>query len=243
MFDPISDPSTLAELATAAIRSRIASGRLRPGTRLIETQLASELGVSRPPVREALRVLEQEGLVVSLARRGVTVTELSPQDVYEIYTLRRTLEEMAVRIGVPVLVPERLERVEAAFETLLEHARRGDEESAAEDSHRFHVAIIGLAGHERLERVYRSLALQLTMHLNRRARAAHETLLERAERHRPTLELVRAGDAEGLLADLGDLAAVSLVTRLGVQPIMSPEARAWYAAVAPADDGSLLASE
>jgi DNA-binding GntR family transcriptional regulator len=234
MFDPIADPATLAELATGAIRSRIASGRLRPGARLIETQLASELGVSRPPVREALRVLEQEGLVVSLPRRGVTVTELSPQDVYEIYTLRRTLEEMAVRIGVPVLVPERLARVEAAFETLLEHARQGDEESAAEDSHRFHLAIIGLAGHGHLERVYRSLALQLTMYLNRQARAAHETLLERAERHRSTLELVRAGDAEALLTDLGDLAAVSLVTRLGVEPAMSAEARAWYAAIAAA---------
>jgi DNA-binding GntR family transcriptional regulator len=214
--------------AADAVRRMITSGALAPGSHVIESRIAAELGLSRSPLREALRVLEQEGLLSSVPNHGVTVTELGAQDIYEIYTLRRTLEEMAVRIGVPVAVPARLERLEDAFTVMLDNARRGDDASAAEDSHRFHLALIGLAGHSRLEHAYRSLALQLTMHLNRRARAAHETLVERAERHRVILDLVRAGDVDGVVAELADGASVTLVRRLGRPSALSPEAERWY---------------
>lgn len=187
-----------------AVRRRITSGVLAPGSRVTESRLATELGVSRTPLREALRILEQEGLLRSEPNRGVTVTELTAQDVYEIATLRRTLEETAVRIGVPVAVPERMGRLERAFERMLADARAGDEDSAAEDSYAFHLAVIGLAGHARLEKAYSSLALQLAMHLNRRARAATESLLDRTERHRPVLDAVRAGDPDAVIAALGD---------------------------------------
>ncbi|WEO78446.1 GntR family transcriptional regulator [Cryobacterium sp. SO2] len=216
--------------AADSVRRLITSGRLAPGSRLIESRLAADLGVSRSPLREALRVLEEEGLLSSVPNHGVTVTELSAQDVYEIYTLRRTLEEMAVRIGVPVTDPARLERLDGAFAQMLENAHNGDEDSAAEDSHRFHLALVGLAGHSRLEHSYRSLALQLTMHLNRRARAASETLVERAERHRRVLDLVRAGDAEAVITELADGAAVTLVRRLGGPGLLTPEAERWYLA-------------
>jgi DNA-binding GntR family transcriptional regulator len=221
-------PGVTARVATA-VRRMITSGVLAPGNHVIESRLAAELGVSRSPLREALRVLEEEGLLRSVPHHGVTVTELGAQDIYEIYTLRRTLEEMAVRIGVPVTVPERLDRLERAFTRMLENAHRGDDASAAEDSHRFHLALIGLAGHARLEHAYRSLALQLTMHLNRKARAANETLVERAERHRVILDLVRAGDAEAVVAELADGASVTLVRRLGRPSALSPEAERWYA--------------
>ena len=215
--------------AADAVRRMITSGMLAPGSHVIESRLAAELGLSRSPLREALRVLEQEGLLRSVPNHGVTVTELSAQDIYEIYTLRRTLEEMAVRIGVPVTMPERLERLELAFAEMLDNAHRGDDDSAADDSHRFHLALVGLAGHSRLEHAYRSLALQLTMHLNRKARAANETLVERAERHRVIVDLVRAGDADGVVAELADGASVTLVRRLGRPSGLSPEAERWYA--------------
>ena len=232
MTDSAALPSAGATARAAdAVRRMITSGALAPGSHVIESRLAAELGLSRSPLREALRVLEQEGLLRSVPHHGVTVTELSAQDIYEIFTLRRTLEEMAVRIGVPVTVPDRLHRLERAFAQMLENAHRGDDDAAAEDSHRFHLALVGLAGHARLEHAYRSLALQLTMHLNRRARAANETLVERAERHRVIVDLVRAGDVEGVVAELTDGASVTLVRRLGRPSVLSPEAERWYAQV------------
>lgn len=212
------------------IRRRITSGRLAAGSRVTESALAAELGISRSPLREALRILEQEGLVSSTPNRGVTVTELGAQDIYEISTLRRSLEEMAVRMGVPVTVPARLHRLENAFDEMLAHAHAGSEETAAEDSYRFHLAVIGLAGHTRLERAYSSLALQLAMHLNRRARAASESLVQRAERHRPILDGVRAGDPTAVIDALGDEAAMTFVTRVGSNEQLSPEAAGWFAA-------------
>lgn len=215
--------------AAQALRRRITSGDLAPGSRLTEDRMASELGVSRAPLREAMRLLEEEGLLTSIPYRGVRVTALTPQDAYEIATLRATLEEMAVRIGVPVTDPLRLARLEEAFARMSAHALEGDEDSAAEDSYRFHLAVIGLAGHARLERAYRSLALQLAMYANRRARAGTESLVRRAERHRPVLERVRAGDTEGVLEALGDGADISFVRRLGAPPALTPEASQWYA--------------
>ncbi|MWV57631.1 FCD domain-containing protein [Rathayibacter sp. VKM Ac-2754] len=211
-----------------AVRRMITSGALAPGTRVTEAMLAGVLGTSRSPVREALRVLEQEGLLVSLPNRGVTVVQLTPQDVYEISTLRRTLEEMAVRIGVPVTAPERLRRVESAFELMQEHAVAGREETAAEDSYRFHLAVVGLAGHGRLERAYSSLALQLAMDLNRRARSSRETLIERAERHRPVLQAIRRGDPAAVVEALGEEAALLPVARAGRPAALTPEAAAWF---------------
>jgi DNA-binding GntR family transcriptional regulator len=228
--DVTPSPSATARAVTA-VRRMIISGALAPGSHVIESRLATELGISRSPLREALRVLEQEGLLQSIPNQGVTVTELSAQDIYEIYTLRSTLEEMAVRLGVPVTEPDRLERLEEAFTRMLDNAQRGLDDTAAEDSHSFHLALIGLAGHSRLEGSYRSLALQLTMHLNRRARAATETLVERAERHRVIVDLVRAGDVEGVIAELANDDNVTLVRRLGRSTPLTPEAKRWYAAL------------
>jgi len=105
----IQQPS-LVRMAAETIREMVLSGELRPGDRLVEERLTEELGISRPPLREALRLLEQEGLLLSMPRRGVIVTPLSAQDVYEIFTLRTTYERMAIELGVPCKDPELLAR-------------------------------------------------------------------------------------------------------------------------------------
>lgn len=81
------------------LRARIADGRLPPGQRLIEQTLASEFGVSRVPVREAVRSLETEGLVTTLPRKGVVVAELSREDVEHLYAVRRVLEALTFRLA------------------------------------------------------------------------------------------------------------------------------------------------
>lgn len=201
----IAAPPTMSVLAAEALRSMILSGELMPGDRLPEIRLTAQLGVSRSPLREAMSVLEQEGLIVQAPRRGAIVAPLTAHDIYEIYTLRAELEGLAVRLGVPVVEETRLDRLRASYADL--EAATGDDQSEhTRLAFAFHLALVGLAGHQRLEDSYRSLSLQmqLCMAMNRRARAGLESIREDAIRHRPLLDLALAGDRDGLLVALRD---------------------------------------
>lgn len=191
-------PPSLSQLAAEAVRAMILTGELQPGDRVVENQLTRQLGVSRPPLREALRVLEQEGLLVQQPRRGVIVTPITLHDVYEIFTLRDHLERMAVELGLPVRSPERLDRCRAALRDLERAAAAGDAAGVNEQGFNFHLAIVGLAGHRRLEESYRSLSLQmrLCMGMNQRARRDREDLRGNVLRHRALLEAVEGGDRD-----------------------------------------------
>jgi len=228
----VTPASSMATHAAALVRAMIVSGELAPGARIVENRLAPLLGVSRPPLREGLRLLEREGLVVQELHRGVTVVELGQQDVYEIVTLRRALEEMAVNVGVPVRDPERLAALETALEVMEAHALQNDEASASDDSYAFHLALIALAGNSRLVAAYRSLSLQLTMAMNRRSRAGEETLTERAARHRLVVDAVRRGDPADVLAELHDEVSLDFARRMRPDKNLSVEASEWFAAQA-----------
>jgi DNA-binding GntR family transcriptional regulator len=201
---PVALPPSLVEVAAAQLRRMIIGGLLLPGDRVVENQLTQQLGISRPPLREALRVLEREGLVRALPRKGVIVTPLTLHDVYEIFTLRHELELIAVRLGIPVREPERLRRCRDRLERMAEAARVGDQAAFTECSFEFHVAVIGLAGHQRLEAAYRALQLQmlLCMTLNHRARAPREDLAQNVERHRQLLAVIAEGDRDRVLHEL-----------------------------------------
>jgi DNA-binding GntR family transcriptional regulator len=174
----------------------IFAGELQPGDRVVEIQLTRQLGVSRPPLREALRVLEQEGLLMQQPRRGVIVTPITLHDVYEIFTLRDHLEGMAVELGTPVRSPERLDRCRAALRDLEGAAGAGDAAAVTEHGFNFHLALVGLAGHRRLEESYRSLSRQirLCMGMNQRARKDREDLWGNVRRHQVLLEVLACGD-------------------------------------------------
>ena len=196
----IETPPTMSVLAAEALRSMILSGELLPGDRLPENGLTEQLGVSRSPLREAMAVLEREGLIVQAPRRGAVVAPLTAHDIYEIYTLREQLETLAVRLGVPVVDERRLARLRDAY-AALEDATGDDQTEHTRLAFEFHLALVGLAGHRRLEDSYRSLSLQmqLCMAMNRRARSSIESIREDAIRHRPLLDLAVAGDSERLL--------------------------------------------
>jgi DNA-binding GntR family transcriptional regulator len=202
----IQQPS-LVRMAAETIREMVLSGELRPGDRLVEERLTEELGISRPPLREALRLLEQEGLLLSMPRRGVIVTPLSAQDVYEIFTLRTTYERMAIELGVPCKDPELLSRCHRAINAMVQAAKAEDRGQFVRTSFEFHVAMVGLARHRRLEDAYRGLSLQLHIYIagNTRAREErNESLDENIERHRRLLAAVERGDREDVLAELAN---------------------------------------
>ncbi|MFC3450529.1 GntR family transcriptional regulator [Amycolatopsis speibonae] len=199
-------PPSMADLATQALRAMILSGELPPGTRLVEAKLTERLGVSRPPLREALQVLAFEGLVVPHPRRGVIVRPLTRHDVYEIITLREELEAFAVRIGIPVRSPERLQACRNALAAFEQAGLDGDEGVFTQRKYDFHQSIVALAGHERVTEAYRALSLQmqLCMALNRSARRDAESLLQNVERHRELLTIIEGGDPEAVLKALAD---------------------------------------
>jgi DNA-binding GntR family transcriptional regulator len=230
----IAAPPSMAALAAEALRSMILSGELGPGDRVVENRLTGDLGVSRPPLREAMRVLEQEGLIRQVPRKGAIVTPLTAHDIYEIVTLREEIERVAVRLGVPVRSQERLQRLRQAFRELEEAARASETALVTERSFGFHLAVIGLSGHRRLEDTYRSLSLQLRlcMAMNRRARRSIETMREDAARHRPLLDLAEAGDVDGLLHAVHHHGQRTFL--LGIDEHFeghSPESRAWLARI------------
>ena len=150
---------TLAAQAADAIRGLIAAGHVAGGDRLVESRLAEQLGVSRGPVRDALRLLTQEGLVRDEPRRGTFVVRLTEQDVIDIYDLRIAVETAAVRLllrrgdNEPVTVLRRA--IDDMRAVALSAAR------AAEADLRFHGVVCEQSGNSRLRDVHHRYATEL----------------------------------------------------------------------------------
>ena len=102
----------LRELVFESLREAIIQGKLGPGERLMEIQLAEEMGVSRTPVREAIRKLELEGLVVMIPRKGAYVAGLSLKDIADVFEIRRALEGLAAELASERATDEELEQME-----------------------------------------------------------------------------------------------------------------------------------
>ena len=197
------DQPSLVQLAADAMRDMILSGELAPGDRLVEDRLTQLLGISRPPLREAMRLLQREGLIQSVPRRGSVVMALTEADIHEISSMRSTLEVMAVELGVPVTDPARLRRCHAAVDAMAKSVRRQDRAGLARHSFEFHLAVVALSGHRRLEEVYRSLWLQMYIARNNELRERlFESLEENVERHRRLLALIESGDRNAVLSEL-----------------------------------------
>ncbi len=95
-------PVSLVDVAGRRVRDAILSGSLKPGDKIVEEQLCGSLGISRAPLREALRLLGQQGLVEHLPRRGSRVTAWSPQDILQLFELRHLLERHAIESALPL---------------------------------------------------------------------------------------------------------------------------------------------
>src|SRR5215472_6469248 len=112
------EPPSLVELSLRRLRAEILGGVLPPGERLIEEQLTQRFGISRAPLREALRQLAQQGLIEHLPRRGVRVAELSTADADELFALRELLERHAVEVALSQPVPGDLTALTDAWQAM-----------------------------------------------------------------------------------------------------------------------------
>ena len=157
--------ATLTDQALKEIRDAIRNGKLKPGDRLIETQLAEEMHISRFPIREALRYLEKEGLVESKPFKGTYVARLSEKDMEELYSLRSSLEELAVRILIDNLDEDKIEILEAIFQSMQKASRSENLDKMISEDLRFHQTVCELSGHRKLLDVWLTLVNQLRVFL------------------------------------------------------------------------------
>ncbi|MDG4769090.1 GntR family transcriptional regulator [Solwaraspora sp. WMMD792] len=197
---------SLVELAVRRLRREILSGKTDPGERLVEEHLTRRLGISRAPLREALRLLAEQGLVEHVPRRGVRVATLSDRDVQELYAVRDLLERHAVESALPVRRDAALGGLRAAVDQMRLATTVGDRLRVAEAHRRFHVELVGLAGNRQLTGVYESvlLKLQLYMAINLRREAEVAQPVDGVHRHERLLAAIEAGDPTEVLRELAE---------------------------------------
>jgi DNA-binding GntR family transcriptional regulator len=151
------DPGLIRDRVVHALREAIIAGRLKPGERIRERELVSLLGVSRSPLREAIRILETEGLITSLAHRGARVSELSAVDLHDMLDVRIMLESFAARLFI-----ERLdEAVLRAMEEQVERSRapgyRVDLQENFDLGLEFHDLLVGACGNRKVVQLHENL--------------------------------------------------------------------------------------
>jgi DNA-binding GntR family transcriptional regulator len=188
---------SLVSLAANAIRQLIVSGELAPGDKLNEPPLAERLGISRPPLREALRTLESEGLLEQSPRRGYRVVSMSDSDVDEIYSLRRALEMFALDLLLAKKDPGAYAALDPIMKNMRSAARRGDRATVVQANVDFHTALVEAAGHRRLSDAYRSLMMQMQLCMAANVLSEARTkgdLMKGCDRHAELLDCLRSGD-------------------------------------------------
>ena len=164
LLRPVARLSAEAQ-TTVNLREHILSGALKPGARLTETPLAEQLGVARATLRMSLHVLASEGIVVQIPYTGWQVVGLSPQDVWELWTLRGSLESLGSKIAAERMTDSMSAKLNDAMENLSAACRRGRVHDVNTADFAFHRTIIDLADHTRLSEQYRQVEQQVRLYI------------------------------------------------------------------------------
>lgn len=190
------EPTSLVDLSVRRLRAEILGGILPPGERIVEEQLTTRYGISRAPLREALRQLAQQGLVEHLPRRGVRVAALSAADADELFGLRNVLERYAVELAYARPEPVPSAGLASALAEMAAAAESGDLYRQNDAHQRFHVEVVALAGQRHLRQAFEPVILKLQLHMatNLRLEAEQRNAAAGVERHRRLLEAVVTGD-------------------------------------------------
>lgn len=182
-------------LTVHALRNHILSGGVRPGERLTEIGLSEQLAVSRATVRTALHHLSQEGLITQIPYTGWQVMDLDPHDVWELYTLRSSLEGLAAKLVAQSINERVAAAIREAFGRLASICESGSIVQIADADFQLHKTIIDLTKHLRLANQYLLIEQQIRLYI-----ASSDALVPHAdvlvEQHRPIVTAILDGDAE-----------------------------------------------
>lgn len=185
----------LRDVVFNTLRKAILTGQLRPGERLMEVHLANKLGVSRTPIREAIRKLELEGLVIMIPRRGAEVAQITEKSLKDVLEVRRTLDVLSVELACERISEEEMEQLMIACEEFEKATKGKDASEIAKADVRLHDIIVDATGNQRLKQLVNNLSEQMYRYrfVYIKDESQHEKLI--AE-HREIYEGILTGDKE-----------------------------------------------
>lgn len=151
----------LRDVVFNTLRQEILTGKMKPGERLMEIHLANKLGVSRTPIREAIRKLELEGLVIMIPRKGAEVAQISWKNLKDVLEVRRALDVLAIELACERMGTEEQEALYRACESFEEATKTKDTRKIAEADVAFHDIIVDSTGNNRLVQLVNNLSEQM----------------------------------------------------------------------------------
>lgn len=151
----------LRDVVFNTLRKAILTGQLKPGERLMEVHLASRLGVSRTPIREAIRKLELEGLVIMIPRRGAEVARITEKSLKDVLEVRRALDALSVELACDRITQEDISRLLEACRAFERAVREGDASVIASEDVALHDIIVEATGNVRLQQLVNNLSEQM----------------------------------------------------------------------------------
>ena len=151
----------LREVVFKTLRQSILTGELKPGERLMEIHLAEKLGVSRTPIREAIRKLELEGLVTMIPRRGAEVAKISEKNLKDVLEVRTCLDSLAVRLACQRITDEQIDDLKKACDDFVLATKTGEATAITKADVKLHDVIVRATGNERLQQMINTLSEQM----------------------------------------------------------------------------------
>jgi DNA-binding GntR family transcriptional regulator len=189
------DRSTLAKQVVREIRRQIFSGVLKCGERVVESEMAAAMGISRGPIREALAGLVKEGLLIVYPQQGTYVKNFEIKDIEEIYTLRALIEGYAVTLALDRLQEQDLNCLRKILDDISDMAIKRDVIEVAQLNMKFHQKILDLSEHKLLYETWRGLLAQTKM-LSAMTTEYYTNLIDIRKTHEVLLEALMTGDKE-----------------------------------------------
>lgn len=186
---------TLSEHVHDLLFAGIVQGRIGPGQHLAEQHIADALGISRISVREAIRQLAVDGFVVVYPNRGAFTVGFEPDDIEEIFSLRASLEVLAIRRAAQSLTRADLAQLEDLIDEMRIVEAGTDRFAGADVDARFHATLMEISGHKRAHAAWRTISAQITMAVYS-ATTYYEDMEALADRHVAIIDVLRTNDAD-----------------------------------------------
>lgn len=189
----------LRDVVFNTLRQGILRGELKPGERLMEIHLADQLGVSRTPIREAIRMLELEGLVIMMPRKGAMVASISKEDLKDVLEVRKALDRLAVSLACERITPDGLASLKAAATNFKDVTKTLDSTKIAEADVAFHDEIHKASGNKRLSVMVSNLAERIYRYRFEYIKESYDCV-QLIEEHDEIVKCIEKGDKEGAVA-------------------------------------------
>jgi len=191
----LQDYKPLRDIVFQSLREAIINGNLKPGERVMEVQLAEKLGVSRTPVREAIRKLELEGLLIMIPRKGAYVADVSLKDIIEVLEIRASLEGLAAALAAEKATDEEIQLMKVKSHEFSECVKKEDVKGMIQKDSEFHDIILSSAKNKRLNTIIEGLREQV-----QRFRVVYFTEINKSEyvsqEHLRVFEAIADRDSE-----------------------------------------------